>query len=140
MSRRIRVIELTAEQRHLLQQGYCKGKTHAFRKRCHLVVLKNEGRSSKAIGLIVGLNELSVNTWLNRYETEGLAGLLTKPGRGRKAILNEQEHASFVCQTVKEERQRLSHAKAIVEKELNKTFSARTLKGFLKSLTAATNQ
>ena len=77
-------MELSAEERHLLHEGYRTGKRHAFRKRCHVVLLKAEGRSSKDIGRIVEMHEVSVNNWLNRYETEGLAGLFTKEGRGRE--------------------------------------------------------
>ncbi len=140
MSRKIRAIALQTEQRRELWQGYTKGQSHAFRKRCHLVLLKAEGRSSKDIGLIVAMHEVSVNNWLNRYEAEGIAGLLTKEGRGRKPLLNEQQHVTIVRNTIAEERQRLSQAKELLEQRLNKTFSEKTLKRFLKNITAATNE
>jgi len=44
-----------------------------------------------------------------------------------------------IFETVKQERQRLSQAKEMLEKELDKNFSIKTLKRFLKSITAATN-
>ncbi len=140
MSRKIRAIALQTEQRRELWQGYTKSQSHAFRKRCHLVLLKAEGRSSKDIGLIVGMHEVSVNNWLNRYEAEGVAGLLTKEGRGRKPLLNEQQHVTIVRDTIAEERQRLSQAKELLEQRLNKTFSEKTLKRFLKNITAAINE
>ena len=139
MSRKIRQIELSAEQRQLLQQGYSKGKTHAFRKRCHVVLLKAEGRTSKDIGGIVAMHEVSVNNWLNRYEAQGIAGLFTKEGRGRKPLLDDQQDAPIVRDTIAEERQRLSRAKELLEQRLGKTFSQRTLRRFLKNITAATN-
>ncbi len=140
MSRKIRIIELSAEELHLLKQGYSKGSGHAFRKRCHVVLLKAEGRSSKDIGCIVEMHEVSVNNWLNRYEAQGIAGLFTKAGRGRKPLLDEQQDAPIVREIITEERQRLKQAKELVEEKLNKRFSAKTLKRFLKSLTAATNE
>ncbi|MBD0367662.1 MAG: helix-turn-helix domain containing protein [Flavisolibacter sp.] len=133
MSRNIRQIELSAEECHLLKEGYGKGSTHAFRKRCHVVLLKAEGRSSKDIGRIVAMHEVSVNNWLNRYEAEGIAGLLTKEGRGRKPLLNDQQDARIVRDTIAEERQRLSKAKELLEQRLGKTFSQKTLKRFLKT-------
>lgn len=139
MSRKIRKIELSAEALQILKEGYSKGKTHAFRKRCHVVLLKAEGRSSKDIGLIVGMHEVSVGNWLNRYEAEGIAGLVTKEGRGRKPLLDERQDITIVRATIAEERQRLTQAKALLEQRLNKTFSAKTLKRFLKNITAATN-
>ncbi len=140
MSRKIRQIELSVEEQHLLNEGYSKGSSHAFRKRCHVVLLKAEGRSSKDIGCIVQMHEVSVNTWLNRYEAEGIAGLFTKEGRGRKPLLDHQQDATVVRNIIVEERQRLKQAKELLEQKLNKKFSAKTLKRFLKSLTAATNE
>ena len=140
MSRKIRIIELSAEELHLLQQEYSKGSGHALRKRCHVVLLKAEGRSSKDIGCIVEMHEVSVNNWLNRYEAERIAGLNTKAGRGRKPLLDEQQDAPILREMITEERQGLKQAKELVEEKLNKRFSAKTLKRFLKSLTAATNE
>lgn len=122
-----------------LKGGYSQGSRHAFRKRCHVVLLKAEGRSSKDIGAIVGMHEVSVGNWLNRYEAEGIDGLLTKAGRGRKPLLDEEQDAATVRTVIQEERQRLKQAKELLEQKLNKQFSQKTLKRFLKSLTAATN-
>ena len=128
----LRTIELTSEQHKALKYGYENGKSTAYRKRCHLVLLKQEGRTSKDIGKIVGLHQVSVNNWLDRYEAEGISGLKTKLGRGRKPILDQQEDAQKVKQEVQRERQRLKRAKAVLEKDLGKTFSTVTLKRFLK--------
>ena len=135
----LRTIELTSEQYQALKSGYENGKSSAYRKRCHLVILKNEGRTSKDVGKIVGLHQISVNNWLTRYETEGIAGLKTKPGRGRKRILDEEKDAQKVKEQVKKERQRLKKAKDNIEKDLDKSFSLMTLKRFLKNLSADGN-
>lgn len=136
---KIRTIELTIEQQKALQEGYQLGKTHAFRQRCQLVLLKSEGRTSKEVSRIIKINEISVNNWLDRYQSEGIKGLMTKPGRGRKQVLDQAQDEATVRQAVQKERQRLAQAKVILEKELNKQFSLKTLKRFLKSLTADTN-
>jgi transposase len=133
---KIRTIELTVEQQKALQAGYQLGKTHAFRQRCQLILLKSEGRITKEVGRIIKMNEISVNKWLDRYESEGIEGLMTKPGRGRKKVLDQLQDAAKVRAAVQKERQRLAQAKVILEKELNKQFSLKTLKRFLKSLTA----
>jgi transposase len=140
VSRRIREIKLSEGEVPLLQQGYSKGSSHAFRKRCHLVLLKAEGRTSKDIGVITGMHEVSVNTWLNRYQQGGIAGLFTKAGRGRKPLLNAEQDAAVVRTAIAEERQRLSKAKELLEQRLHKTFSQKTLKRFLKNITAPTGE
>lgn len=131
-----RTIELTAKQQEALEASYHSGKAHAFRKRCQLVLLKNQGRTSKDVGQIVKMNQVSVNNWLDRYQAEGIEGLMTKPGRGRKAVLDQEQDAAKVRQAVQQERQRLSQAKQLLEEELNKEFSLKTLKRFLKKLSA----
>ncbi|WP_162053537.1 helix-turn-helix domain-containing protein, partial [Pontibacter pamirensis] len=83
---KIRTIELSAAHRQELEQGYRSGKSHAFRLRCHLVLLKSEGRTSEQVAQIVKVNPVTVNNWLTRYQAEGMAGLKTKPGRGRKPV------------------------------------------------------
>ncbi len=60
-----------------------------------------------------------------------MAGLETRPGRGRKAILQEQDLES-VRQVVAQHRQRLSVAKTELEQALGKSFSQETLARFVK--------
>lgn len=136
---RKRTVVLTSITRLELEKGYQIGKKSAFRKRCHIILLKADGRISKDIGKIVGMHEISVNNWLNRYETEGILGLHTKPGRGRKPILNAHTDKEIIKKEVQKERQRLKKAKEILENKLQKEFSESTLKRFLKSITADTN-
>jgi transposase len=131
-----RIVILTDEQRQVLEKGYQKGNSHAFRKRCHIVLLKSEKRSSEEVSKILKMSEPSVNTWLDRYESEGIMGLFTKKGRGRKPILNIETDEAVVRDAIKVERQRLSETQTIIAQKLNKEFSTKTLKIFLKSLSA----
>ena len=133
---RLRTIDLDCSQREALEMGHQQGRKARFRQRCQIILLKSQGRTAKDVGQIVGLSPISVNHWLNRYEAEGIDGLHTKPGRGRRPILDLEKDAPVVKAAVREERQRLQQAKAALEKELDKTFSARTLKRFLKNLAA----
>ena len=132
----LRKIELTSEERQALKEGYENGKKPVFRKRCHIVLLKGEGRTSKDVGRIVGMGELSVNSWLSRYEQEGLAGLHTRSGQGRRPVFSVAEDEAKVRAQVTKERQRLKLAKSELERELGKEFSLMTLKRLLKKLSA----
>lgn len=123
-----------------LEKGMRSGTSHAFRQRCQLILLKSEGRKAEEVADILKIHPVVVGTWLKRYEQEGIAGLLTKPGRGRKPILNKEQDVALVREAVEQERQRLSQAKLIVEEQLQKDFSLKTLKRFLKSITAATKE
>jgi transposase len=48
--------------------------------------------------------EMVVNTWINRYQTEGLNGLLTRPGRGRKSILETAQDEAKIKEVVQAKR------------------------------------
>jgi transposase len=87
----------------------------------------------------VKMNPVTVNNWLNRYQAAGIVGLKTKPGRGRKPLLEPVGDLEQVRQAVMQERQRLSQAKLLLEQQLGKEFSLKTLKRFLKKLSVATN-
>lgn len=52
MGRKVKQIEVSAETRLALEKGYREGKTHDYRRRCQLVLLKLEGYKSKEIGSI----------------------------------------------------------------------------------------
>lgn len=134
-----RVIQLSAAQRIELEQRYRTSSNSTISRRCHIILLKSQPRTSKEVAEIVGTNQISVNQWLDRYEAEGIEGLKTRPGRGRKALLDEKTDAEAIRKAVQKERQRLSQAKQILEEELDKSFSLRTLQRFLKSVNADGN-
>lgn len=131
---------LDAEAKKSLEQGFKTGKTHAYRVRCQLVLLKSENRKSKEVAKIVKMCEMSVNNWLVRYSDEGIEGLKTKKGRGRKPLINKTTDAVAILASVKSNRQRLQTAKAEWEAESGKSVSRDTLRRFLKALADDTNE
>lgn len=132
MGRFLRVT-LDAQKRAELEDGYRHDKSHTFRQHCQIVLLKAEGRKSNEIAAIFGCCQKSVNDGLHRYLSEGIAGLRTKPGRGRPSILSEAQDGARVREAVMAHRQRILHAKATLEADLGKEFSQRTLVRFLKT-------
>ena len=103
------------------------------------MLLKSETRSSSEVAEILGWCEVVVNSWMNRYQAEGMTGLHTKPGRGRKAILQEAKDAAKIKEVVQANRQRLSVAKVELEEALAKQFSQKTLERHLKKVIATIN-
>ena len=135
-----RVPILSIEQIQELENGYRNSLIHAFRVRCHIILLKHQKRSSKDISLMLGYpTEATVNSWLTRYEKAGISGLKNAPGQGRKKLLDTDLHEQKVKDVVKKERQRLNVAKDILEKDLNIELSKKTLTRFLKKLTEPLN-
>jgi transposase len=137
---KIKTVELTEAQRSELEKGYRTGSSHAVRVRCQMILLKSERRPAKEIADLLGCCEVVVNNWLKRYEVEGIEGLLTKPGRGRKPILDAEKDLPSVKAAVAANRQRISLAKAELEVELGKPFSQKTLERYIKNMVLAINE
>ena len=136
---KIKGIELSEVQRAALEQAHRHGPSHAFRQRCQMVLLKSQGLPSREVVEKMGGCELVVNRWLERYRREGLDGLATRSGRGRKPILG-QDDLAFVREAVQKHRQRLGVAQAELETTLNKSFCPQTLKRFVKKTVACINE
>ena len=134
-----KVIELTAEQRTALENGYRKGSGHAFRTRCQMILLKSEQRASAEVGKILGCCEMVVNGWLSRYEAEGVKGLETRKGRGRKPKLSTQNpvHLQTVKAEIAKHPQSVKTVVAKLEEKLDVAMHPDTLKRFLKKLVIA---
>jgi len=137
---RLTKLMLTADQEAALQKGRHADKSPAFRSRCQMILLKAKKQPSWQIAEQVGCCMIVVNHWVKRYQAEGIEGLRTKQGRGRKAVFNRDTDLERVRVAVQANRQRLSLAKAELEAQLGRTFSTMTLKRFLKKTVAISNE
>lgn len=136
---KIKGVELSAIQRIALEKGQRDGKTYSYRKRCQMILLKSENRTSKEVAKEIGCCEVVVNNWLKRYKEQGISGLVMLAGRGRRGILKKESDLAAVRHAVQKNRQKISLAKAELQEQLGKQFSVLTLKRFLKKTVAASN-
>ncbi len=126
---------LSESERSALENGHRNGKTHAFRVRCQVILLKSEGRASKVVGSIAKMSNMSVDAWVRRYKAEGIEGLQTKPGRGRKPVLRKETDSQSILEAVKRNRQRVDMAKAEWEAaQEGRSVSRDVFRRFLKAL------
>lgn len=132
-------IQLSDEQRTVLENTYRTGANHALRVRCQMILLKSEGRKSQEIADFFGYCQQAVNNWLHRYKAGGIKALETVAGGGRPPIFESAEDEAVVRSAVENHRQRISVAKAELEETLGKQFCERTLSRFLKNLMPVTN-
>lgn len=126
-------IELTQEEITTLQEGRKNHSSYQFRDRCHCLLLSKEGKQVKEIAQILQVSTMSIYSWFLRWEQKGLVGLLNQKGQGRKAILVAGD-GEKVKEKVQAHAQELKVARAELKAELNKSFSDKTLKRFLKKL------
>jgi transposase len=131
-----KIVQLSDEQRVELEKGYRKGKNHAFRIRCQMILLKSEERTSEEVAEILGCCEMSVNNWQKRYEREGIQGLTTRKGRGRPPILSQQnpEHLRKVRAEIERHPNSVKTVVAVLEEDLDLMMHPETLKRFLKKM------
>lgn len=130
---KIKIIELSDTERRKLNLGFVEGASHCYRMRCKVILLKSEGLSSKEIGNRVGMHPLSVDHWIHRYEQEGIPGLKTRRGRGRKPIMDIQDEAA-VRNAIENDRQSVNKAREAWQKAVGKEASESTFKRFLSAL------
>lgn len=125
---------LSEAAKSALEQEAKMGETACFRTRCEVILLKAMGLTSEEVGKFTTMTDVSVNAWTKRYKKEGIDGLKTKPGRGRKALLAVEVDKESVLQAIKANRQRTQKAKVEWEQKTNKSVSLSTFKAFLKVL------
>lgn len=133
-----RFVQLTTEEIITLQEGRKNGTTHLFRQRCQCLLLSQEGYEVKDLAQVCAVSPITIYGWLNRWEADGIVGLKDKPGRGRKPILSAADFQA-VKRRVQENAQQLRRARAALKEELEREFSEKTLRRYLKNLVADTN-
>ena len=85
MARPISIIELTEQEEQELNR---RVNAHTCSKRdslrASIILRRAEGVKQSDVGKELGVSVTCVNKWSQRFEVDGLDGLVDKPGRGRK--------------------------------------------------------
>lgn len=85
-------IHLTADERETLLAWQRSTTIPAGRaRRGRIILLLAEGVPISHIAPTVGINRRFVYKWVERFQQEGLAGLVDKPGHGRRSGPRPQE-------------------------------------------------
>lgn len=125
-------ILLTDAERLQLEAGYKHGSDHRFRVRCRAILLKSEKLSNEQVAQKLDVATPSVFNWTKRYAKDGINVLKTRPGQGRKPIMDCSDEA-LVWDAVSRERQSVKSAKALWENASGKTASDIAFKRFFRS-------
>ena len=131
---RVNTPKLSKCEEPALKKDFENSSNAGYRKRCQIILLKAQGRTSKDVGKIVGVSDVTVNSWLHRYKSEGIEGLKIRKGRGRKPLIDQEMYEESIKNWVKKHRQRVSLARAEWEEETGKSVSSSTFHRFLKRL------
>jgi transposase len=136
-----RYIKLTDKQRQELEAGFKNGKKATYRKRCHYILLSDQGYSMEAIAKMYNVTRQTVATWFDNYERLEIRGLHSQKGQGRPRILRIENkvESKAVEELVEAHAQNLRPILEKLEKRFGKSMSKRTLQRFLKKRITAGN-
>ena len=112
----LKLKELTAAERSAIEK-LARSRTASARavERAHIILLASRGKRVPAIARDLDVTEITVRTWLKRFNAAGLAGLQDRPRSGRPvpyqpeqvseviatALTNPQQlHQPFACWTL----------------------------------------
>ncbi len=130
---KLKKLELSEQERRQLEDGFRHGASHCFRMRCRAVYLKSDGLSASKAGEQTEMCREAVYGWVRRFAAEGIKGLETRPGRGRKPIMDCSDEEK-VRAAIEQDRQSVSKAKEAWEQATGKEASEATFKRFLSAL------
>lgn len=135
---KITKLEITSNDLFILEETYKKHEKQTIRKRCHIILLKNKGMTSKIISNILDIEIKTVDNWVNKYIKYGLEGLNQKKGQGRKPILEEKDLESIKL-SIEQNRQSVDKARVEWEENNDKKVGKQAFRNFLKSMVADIN-
>lgn len=135
----MRFVKLTEPELNALQEAHKNGSQFQFRNRCQCLILSNQGKTVSELAQFFEVSNITIYGWFDRWEQNGICGLMNKPGRGRKPILSLQnpEHVKSVKRAVGKNAQSVKAVVAELESTLDEKMSVDTVKRFLKNLVIA---
>lgn len=138
----MRFVKLTEAELVTLQEGHKNGSQFQFRNRCQCLLFSHQGRTVAELAQFFEVSKITIYGWFDRWENNGIRGLMDKPGRGRKPILSLQNptHIEQVKSAVKKNAQSVKAMVAELETTLETEMSVDTVKRFLKNLVSATRE
>lgn len=136
MARPISIIELTdAEEKELRKRVSAATCSKRDSLRAAIILRRAEGMKQKDVAEELGVSVPCVNKWSQRFEHEGLGGLVDKPGRGRKSSIPPEVVARVIEEAGKKPKPRsrwstrtMAKAAGISQSSVQRIWKANDLK------------
>ena len=117
------------------------GKKKQERNRAHAILLSNNGVHIDEIAKIFDVTTRSIFAWFKDFKELGVSSLQCSAGRGRKLLLNENEHKEIIEKNIVDHPHQPKKAFALTVDEIGIDMSYDTFKRFLKKNSiSATNE
>lgn len=132
------ISKLSKKEKASLLEGKKRGKSEGFRTRCHGIILSYRGYTTDEICEFFEVTKITVYNWMNRWERSGIEGLKTKPGQGRKPLLQTDNkiHVKAVKKAMKLRAEKGTNFLLQIQEELEleDELTMKMLRPFLKKL------
>ena len=125
------VRELPHDEKITLLECRKKHKKSHVRDRSHAILLSVEGKEVSFIAELFKVRTRTIYEWFNRWESNGIMGVMLKPGRGCKAKLDTID--AIQRQTLETEVKLNPQKLDKVAEMLSSTMSFKITKNMLKS-------
>ncbi len=137
MSRKKRFIHLSDTEITTLEEGHKNGSQFQFRDRCQCLLLSHQGYTTNQLKAIFKVSLQTIYLWFNRWELNGITGLMNRPGQGRKVklSLDNEQHIKVLTALVDDYYQDVERIRDELEKKFDLTLSKDTVKRYLKKIT-----
>lgn len=97
--------------------------------RYRAILLKSQGLKSEDIGTQTEMTHISVNAWIKRFKAEGITSLETRPGHGRKPMMDRSDEEA-VRRAIEQDRQSVKKAKESWQQTSGKEASKSIFRAF----------
>ena len=109
-----------------------RGASVQERVRAEALLMSNDGKKSQEVADNFGVTSRTVFQWFKDFKEEGISSLKCSQGRGRKLILNEEDHLELVKSNIEKYPHQPKKAYAHTMEKLKIEMSYETFKRFLK--------
>ncbi|MCH2081248.1 MAG: helix-turn-helix domain-containing protein [Saprospiraceae bacterium] len=96
---------LSTAERTTLENGYKHHPKHHFRQRCQAMLLSDSGEPIPKIAELFKVRTRTIYTWMDRWTSSGIVGLMILPGGGVKSKLRIND--SNLVELVKKKRRNM---------------------------------
>jgi transposase len=125
---------LISEEKLTLEECFKHHPKGHVRMRGHALLLSHEGKSVPYIADLYKVERRTIDSWFNRWQTHGIAGLFILPGRGLKSVFANVDPIDVML--IKSEiylnPQKCGKVAESLSEKMNLKISEKQLKDFLK--------
>jgi transposase len=94
-------LRITASDRALLEQSLQSATvTEAWARRARILLARADGEGVRQLARRLGVSTTTICRWQDRYKTEGLAGLQSRPRPGRPRRISAGREHSILARTL----------------------------------------